>query len=40
VVTGAYSHYSLLRATEEMLGITNLLLNAGTAPSLRQPLNL
>jgi hypothetical protein len=40
VVTGAYSHYSLLRATEEMLGITNLLLNARTAPSLRQPLNL
>jgi hypothetical protein len=40
VVTGAYSHYSLLRATEEMLGITNFLLNAATAPSLRQPLNL
>lgn len=40
VVTGAYSHYSLLRSTEEMLGITNLLLNARTAPSLRQPLNL
>lgn len=40
VVTGAYNHYSLLRATEEMLGITNFLLNARTAPSLRQPLNL
>lgn len=34
------SHYSLLRTTEEMLGITNYLAGAGSAPSMRNPLNL
>ena len=36
----AYSHYSVLRTTEEMLGITTYLGNADTAPSLRTPLNM
>jgi phospholipase C len=40
VVQGSYSHYSLLRTTEEMLGIGPKLLNAGTALSLRPPLRL
>jgi hypothetical protein len=40
VVQGSFSHYSLLRATEEMLGINVLLLNAGQAQSLRPALNL
>jgi hypothetical protein len=35
----AYSHYSVLRTTEEMLNITDYLGNAATAPSLRTPLN-
>ncbi|XAS66625.1 hypothetical protein V3C33_14160 [Micrococcaceae bacterium Sec5.7] len=39
-VQGSYSHYSLLRATEEMLGVNAFPLNAGTALSLRPPLNL
>lgn len=40
VIHGSYSHYSLLRTTEEMLGIGPKLLNAGTALSLRPPLRL
>jgi hypothetical protein len=36
----AWSHYSVLRTTEEMLGISTYLLQAATAPSLRTPLNL
>jgi phospholipase C len=40
VVQGSYSHYSLLRSTEEMLGIGPKLLNAGNALSLRGPLNI
>lgn len=40
VVQGNYSHYSLLRATEEMLGISPLLLNADSALSMRPALNL
>jgi len=39
IATGAYSHYSLLRTTEEMLGIPSYLLNAATAPSMRGALN-
>jgi hypothetical protein len=38
-VQGSYSHYSLLRSTEEMLGIAPMLLNAGNAVSLRPALN-
>jgi hypothetical protein len=30
-----FDHYSLLRTTEEMLGITNYLGGAATAPSMR-----
>lgn len=37
---GASSHYSLLRTTEELLGIGNYLLNAATAPSMRSSLSL
>ena len=40
VIQGSYSHYSLLRTTEEMLGIGPKLLNAGTALSLRPPLGI
>lgn len=40
VLTGSYSHYSLLRTTEELLGIQNYLLKAANAVSLRGPLNL
>jgi hypothetical protein len=40
VIQGSYSHYSLLRTTEEMLGISPKLLNAGTALSLRSPLRI
>jgi hypothetical protein len=40
VVQGSYSHYSLLRATEEMLGLPVTLGQAATAPSLRGPLGL
>ncbi|MCU1547475.1 MAG: Phosphoesterase family protein [Arthrobacter sp.] len=40
VIRGSYSHYSLLRTTEEMLGIGHKLLNAGTALSLRRPLRI
>jgi len=40
VIQGSYSHYSLLRTTEEMLGIGPKLLNAGTALSLRSPLRI
>ena len=36
---GSYSHYSLLRSTEEMLGIAPMLLDAGNALSLRRALN-
>jgi hypothetical protein len=31
----SFSHYSLLRTTEEMLGITTFLGGAGTATSMR-----
>jgi hypothetical protein len=37
---GPSSHYSVLRTTEEMLGISTYLLNAGTADSMRSSLNL
>jgi phospholipase C len=40
VLQGSYSHYSLLRATEEMLGISEYLGDAATSPSLRGPLGL
>jgi phospholipase C len=40
VAAGAYSHYSLLRTTEELLGIGTFLLNAAAAPSLRPSLRL
>jgi phosphatidylinositol-3-phosphatase len=36
----AYNHYSLLRTTEEMLGITNFLGNAATAASMRASFGL
>ena len=39
-VTAPLNHYTLLRTTEEMLGIPNYLLNAASAPDLRGPLNL
>jgi len=35
-----YGHYSVLRTTEEMLGIHSLLGAAASTPSLRGPLNL
>jgi hypothetical protein len=35
-----FNHYSLLRTTEELLGITTYLGNASTAASMRQDLNL
>jgi hypothetical protein len=38
VLQGSYSHYSLLRTTEEMLGIPTYLLEAAGAPSLRSAL--
>jgi hypothetical protein len=36
----AFSHYSLLRTTEEMLGIPNYLEKASSAPSMRATYNL
>jgi hypothetical protein len=38
-VAPVWSHYSVLRTTEEMLGIQTYLLNAASAPSLRSVLN-
>ncbi|HMC53506.1 MAG TPA: alkaline phosphatase family protein, partial [Acidimicrobiales bacterium] len=35
-----FDHYSLLRTTEEMLGIGNLLGHAATAPSMRASFRL
>lgn len=35
-----YSHYSLLRTTEEMLGVRPLLGRAKAAKSMRQPFDL
>ncbi len=40
VIQGNYSHYSLLRTTEEMLAIGLKLQNAGTALSFRSPLRI
>jgi phosphatidylinositol-3-phosphatase len=36
----ALNHYSMLRTTEEMLGLTPLLANAASAPSMRSALGL
>lgn len=38
--SAAFSHYSLLRTMEEMLGIPNLLGNAATAPPMRSAFNM
>jgi hypothetical protein len=38
VITETVDHYSLLRTTEEMLGITTHLGKAATAPSMRADL--
>jgi len=40
VIQGNYSHYSLLRTTEEMLAIGLKLQNASTALSFRSPLRI
>jgi hypothetical protein len=40
VVRSRLDHYSLLRTTEEMLGIATLLGNASDAPSMRGPFHL
>ncbi|MGH9055556.1 MAG: alkaline phosphatase family protein [Acidimicrobiales bacterium] len=37
---GAYDHYSLLRTTEEMLGLTPLLGSAASAPDMRRGFHL
>jgi hypothetical protein len=39
-VTARLDHYALLRATQEMLGVTPLLGNAATAAVMRTPFNL
>jgi hypothetical protein len=39
-VSARLDHYALLRATQEMLGLTPLLGNAGTAADMRTPFNL
>jgi hypothetical protein len=39
VLTATVNHYSLLRTTEEMLGITTYLGKASSAPSLRATLH-
>lgn len=39
-IAAPFSHYSLLRTTEEMLGLTPLLGQAATAASMRPPFNL
>jgi len=38
--SGNFTHFSLLRTTEEMLGISPYLQNASSAPSMRSTLNL
>ena len=40
VLTASVNHYSLLRSTEEMLGIKNYLGAAATAPSMRAAFNM
>ena len=40
VATGAYSHYSMLRTSECMLGLSGRLGGAATAPNMRAELNL
>src|SRR5262249_38750383 len=40
LVTSSVSHYSLLRLTEELLGITTFLGGASTAPELRNMLRV
>ena len=40
VLTTNVSHYSLLRSTEEMLGINSYLAGAATAPSMRSAFNM
>jgi hypothetical protein len=39
-VETTFDHYSLLRTTEEMLGVTPYLANAATAASMRKPFGL
>ena len=39
-VAARLDHYALLRATQEMLGVTPLLGNAATAADMRTPFNL
>jgi phosphatidylinositol-3-phosphatase len=40
VASAAFNHYSLLRSTEEMLGVSPLLGNAATATDMRSAFNL
>jgi len=40
VLTASVNHYSLLRTTEQMLGITTYLAGAATAPSMRSAFNM
>jgi phosphatidylinositol-3-phosphatase len=40
VSSTSFTHYSMLRTTEEMLGLTTFLGNAATAPSMRSAFNL
>jgi hypothetical protein len=40
LATANFDHYSLLRTTEEMLGIKNFLLNAASAASMRPAFNM
>jgi phosphatidylinositol-3-phosphatase len=38
--TTTFNHYSMLRTTEELLGLSPLLGNAATATSMRSAFNL